>query len=405
MKRVIIVLTLLLCCKLLFAQSPMYTIEIYADRNPIMDFSKINPADIKWKMINLSAGADCFVTESDGKDWYFNPYGLDGVSLPTFTMNLGILYAKKTLFGGETMSFEVEITDGVFAGYKGKLTFTQSVVLVNVLRGKLGINLTKEPAITISIPDVTLCDDVAGTATATVTGVEGGYTVTWSGGIMTSGDGTTGSIPASLPGGIYTATVTAGGASISKEFQLTREITPDKPQITMERERNPDAGQLSFKVCNEPAEYVGYSWFVNNRLVQTGGKRFEGQNLRDGDVVVCKTLDGGECYSGVESDKLVVDHRLLFQQAGEKYFVPNLVTPNGDGLNDTWRLDWLQSCPKYRVTIFSSQGKIVYQTDSYQNNWNGRVDGTIRYGVYVYKIELPGNVVLQSWLEVKPTNY
>lgn len=260
--------------------------------------------------------------------------------------------------------------------------------------------------ISISVPDVTLCSGTAGTVTATVTGTEGAYTVTWSPEITASGaDGTTGNIPASLTEGTYRATVTTAAGTAFKDFTVTVLPVPDKPGITLEAQQNAGERQLSFKVSNEPAEHgFAYSWFVNNREVQPGGERFVAENLRDGDVVVCKTVGGGECASGVVSDEFVVDHRQVARQAGEEYFVPNLITPNGDGLNDTWRLDWLQSHPKHLVTVYSSRGKMVYQSDHYQNDWDGRVNGKTTYGVFTYKIDLPGGVVLQSWVEVRPAH-
>lgn len=405
MKKTIIVGLLLLCCKLLLAQSPMYMIEVYVDGAPVMDFSKINQADIKWKMTNVTGGG-VFVNEADGEDWYFNPYGMDGASLPTFTLNLGGLHAKKPLLGGETMVFEVEVTGGIYAGYKGKLTFIQSAVFINDLTGATGINLTGAPELKINVDDVVLCTGVAGSVTATVTGVEGPYTVTWSPEITASGaDGTTGNIPASLTEGTYRATVTTAAGTAFKDFTVRVLPVPDKPGITLEAQQNAGERQLSFKVSNEPAEHgFAYSWFVNNREVQPGGERFVAENLRDGDVVVCKTVGGGECASGVVSDEFVVDHRQVARQAGEEYFVPNLITPNGDGLNDTWRLDWLQSYPKHLVTVYSSRGKMVYQSDHYQNDWDGRVNGKTTYGVFTYKIDLPGGVVLQSWVEVRPAH-
>ena len=50
--------------------------------------------------------------------------------------------------------------------------------------------------------------------------------------------------------------------------------------------------------------------------------------------------------------------------------IPNLISPNGDGVNDTWIIpqEYVNGT-NAEVLILSSQGKIVFQTTDYQNNW------------------------------------
>lgn len=50
--------------------------------------------------------------------------------------------------------------------------------------------------------------------------------------------------------------------------------------------------------------------------------------------------------------------------------IPNIVSPNGDSVNDTWIIPQeYVSGTNTEVIIISSQGKIVLQTKDYQNNW------------------------------------
>ena len=50
--------------------------------------------------------------------------------------------------------------------------------------------------------------------------------------------------------------------------------------------------------------------------------------------------------------------------------VPNLISPNNDGVNDTWVLpSSITSQPNINVKIFNSSGKIVLSSDNYQDNW------------------------------------
>jgi gliding motility-associated-like protein len=51
--------------------------------------------------------------------------------------------------------------------------------------------------------------------------------------------------------------------------------------------------------------------------------------------------------------------------------IKDVITPNGDGLNDKWKIDFIQNHFISNVKIFSLSGHIVYQSDKYENDWSG----------------------------------
>ncbi|GLB53293.1 hypothetical protein NBRC110019_23340 [Neptunitalea chrysea] len=55
-----------------------------------------------------------------------------------------------------------------------------------------------------------------------------------------------------------------------------------------------------------------------------------------------------------------------------KYF-----TPNGDGVNDTWRVIGLESQTNAQIFIFDRQGKLVKQMSSTSDGWNGTYNGNM----------------------------
>jgi gliding motility-associated-like protein len=61
--------------------------------------------------------------------------------------------------------------------------------------------------------------------------------------------------------------------------------------------------------------------------------------------------------------------------------VPNVFTPNGDGQNDVFRIQYMDDYPNSRLVIFNRWGRKVFETDNYQNNWggDGAADGTYYY--------------------------
>jgi gliding motility-associated-like protein len=62
-----------------------------------------------------------------------------------------------------------------------------------------------------------------------------------------------------------------------------------------------------------------------------------------------------------------------------KFF--NLITPNGDGLNETFVISNVQLY-EHRLTILDRWGRTVLQTNRYQNDWSTKVGGT-----YFYRLE------------------
>lgn len=55
----------------------------------------------------------------------------------------------------------------------------------------------------------------------------------------------------------------------------------------------------------------------------------------------------------------------------DQIIIPNGITPNGDGKNDTWVLTKPVKCDSIKIEIFNRWGNKVYQDDNYLNNWGG----------------------------------
>lgn len=68
--------------------------------------------------------------------------------------------------------------------------------------------------------------------------------------------------------------------------------------------------------------------------------------------------------------------------------IPNSFTPNGDGINDLFIIRGLSDYPE--IVVFNRLGKIVYQSGSYRNNWNGiDIEGeTLPSDTYWYVIKI-----------------
>jgi gliding motility-associated-like protein len=71
--------------------------------------------------------------------------------------------------------------------------------------------------------------------------------------------------------------------------------------------------------------------------------------------------------------------------------VPNVFTPNGDGINDTWEIKYLDSYPNATIGIYNRYGQQVYKSKSYSKSWDGTYNNKpLPVGTYYYIIN-PGN--------------
>jgi gliding motility-associated-like protein len=53
--------------------------------------------------------------------------------------------------------------------------------------------------------------------------------------------------------------------------------------------------------------------------------------------------------------------------------VPNIFTPNSDGLNDVFRPEG-KGIAEYSLQVFNRWGNLIFETTQYNNGWNGKID-------------------------------
>ncbi len=73
--------------------------------------------------------------------------------------------------------------------------------------------------------------------------------------------------------------------------------------------------------------------------------------------------------------------------------IPNAFSPNGDGNDDTWQIDFIDQFPDNTVTIFNRWGTKIFETTNYSraNEWNGTINGqTAPFGTFYYIIVTRG---------------
>ncbi len=56
---------------------------------------------------------------------------------------------------------------------------------------------------------------------------------------------------------------------------------------------------------------------------------------------------------------------------------PKYFTPNGDGINDVWKIDFLDKIPNARLYIFDRFGKLIFSFLNNDSSWDGILNGAI----------------------------
>src|SRR5690606_8074495 len=82
--------------------------------------------------------------------------------------------------------------------------------------------------------------------------------------------------------------------------------------------------------------------------------------------------------------------------------IPNAMTPNGDGVNDTFEIPGIENYSKAILLVYNRWGNEVYRSSSYANDFSGR---GLNEGTYYYVLELTdkqnSTQSYKGWLFIK----
>lgn len=103
-------------------------------------------------------------------------------------------------------------------------------------------------------------------------------------------------------------------------------------------------------------------------------------------IVTVKVLTPGVIQSvvdikGKETDPIMANNVDKVVQQVNPLVIPNVFTPNGDGINDKFVVPGLETYSDNELTIINRWGNNVYEKKNYQNDWTGEslVEGTYFY--------------------------
>jgi gliding motility-associated-like protein len=145
-----------------------------------------------------------------------------------------------------------------------------------------------------------------------------------------------------------------------------------------------------------PTEGERYEWYKNSLFTDVTAASFPIRSL-DGDDTgsyAVRAVNEHECYVWSDPYPLAwVDAQL---------FVPNIFTPNGDGVNDCFQIIGLEDFVENKLVIYSKLGQVMYSQKNYHNTWCGLGMPDIYYYVLELTNESGAKSVLHGYVHVKP---
>ena len=116
-----------------------------------------------------------------------------------------------------------------------------------------------------------------------------------------------------------------------------------------------------------------------------------GQSVSNDNLQMSYTI--GETFTATIQNDII--KTLGFQQADVlpvtelPFIIPGGLSPNGDGINDTWNIQGLEYYPNASISVFDRWGKKLFFSTSASAPWDGTFDGKeLPTADYYYIIEL-----------------
>jgi gliding motility-associated-like protein len=139
-----------------------------------------------------------------------------------------------------------------------------------------------------------------------------------------------------------------------------------------------------------------YGWYRNDLATGTSGVSLTIPNLSSNDTgrYTVQAVDEHGCFVWSEA------YRLAWAET--QLFVPNVFTPNGDGINDYFQIVGLENFVENKLDILNSRGVVIFSQKNYANTWSGaELIGGIYYYTLALKHEDGTSSTMRGFIHVK----
>ncbi|MCB0400678.1 MAG: gliding motility-associated C-terminal domain-containing protein [Flavobacteriales bacterium] len=254
------------------------------------------------------------------------------------------------------------------------------------------ISITQVPDITATPPSITMCS--GDTFSTTLSSCIPSSTINWSG---NGGSGTGGSVSQSITNTGTTVSSTDYDIYADNNGCLSDTITFSVntvpiPVANFGTDPNPTITNIPVTFTDNSTTYGGGSgnWFWT-----FGDGSYSSQPApthtytTPGTYEVCLFMETTEgCQDTLCSTIEVIPAELT---------LPNVITPNGDNLNDYLIFENLEYFGSNNLKVYNRWGKLLYEQDNYANDWSPK---DLSDGTYFYILTLENGEIYESYLEL-----
>ncbi|WAC02206.1 gliding motility-associated C-terminal domain-containing protein [Lacinutrix neustonica] len=186
--------------------------------------------------------------------------------------------------------------------------------------------------------------------------------------------------------GTFSVIVDLGNCQASGSIDLVSQGFTSSIDVLEENEIDIESGETLVATVTTTATNPEFIWYFNDAIISGATTNsYEATELGNYRVEITQTTG---C---VVTNEFVFSVNVPFNPFPEVANIPNLISPNGDGINDKWVIpqDYVSGTDS-EITIMNNHGKVVFNTKDYQNDWpQEEINLTSINKVYYYIITTP----------------
>ena len=155
---------------------------------------------------------------------------------------------------------------------------------------------------------------------------------------------------------------------------------------------------ISLSFSGDTTFYIGNSVTINvngvyDSILWSNGKQGSSVTFNQTGNYMLIVVDSNGCR-----DSRIIH---ILAETVPKMIIMDVITPNGDGINDYWKILNADAYGKLSVRIFDRWGNELYSSSDYKNDWEGKYKGKdLPEGSYYYLIETEKGEVYKGAINI-----
>lgn len=163
---------------------------------------------------------------------------------------------------------------------------------------------------------------------------------------------------------------------------------PEASIIALPLYENGDLNEVQLNNASEDEEYI--EWYGNSIFISS-----------ENQINLSAQNDSLYVYL-VAYSKMGCPDTALFSINDFQWEIPNIITPNGDGFNDYFELNFEGFGPCIGLNIYNRWGLLIYENASYKDNWDGKDKNgdDVSDGTYFYILNICNKSKVSGYITV-----